>query len=137
MLAENLLYNQFFWLGAAALLIIARALSIRYQDGLNKYNGPFVASFTNFWRLWQAYWYQDRVTYLPLPHKYGEIIRLGPRTLVFQNPQAIRDIFVAGFRKVRAVNRYSFQLSRELGHKLTATPISRNNIESPRVSAKG
>jgi hypothetical protein len=89
------------WVWAVGVLALAvgRALSFRYQKGMNKYNGPFLASFTNFWRFWQALYYWDRVTY-PDVLKYGKVIRLGPNTLLFSEPDAIKDIYTTGFSKV-------------------------------------
>jgi hypothetical protein len=84
---------------AAAGIIFLRAASFRYQKGLNKYKGPILASFTNFWRLWQWLWYWDRTYFLDLV-KYGKIIRVGPDTLLFNDPEAIKDIYTTGFSKV-------------------------------------
>ncbi|RFU24956.1 hypothetical protein B7463_g11377, partial [Scytalidium lignicola] len=80
------------------LLLGLRAASYRYQKGLNKYNGPFLASFTNFWRLWQYMWHWDR-PYFPRVTKYGKIIRVGPNTLLFNDPEAIKDIYMTHFIK--------------------------------------
>lgn len=85
----------------AAGLICFKVGSYRYEKGLNKYKGPFLASFTNFWRLWQWLWYWDR-TYFPDMVKYGKIIRVGPDTLLFNEPDAIKDIYTTGFSKVKA-----------------------------------
>jgi hypothetical protein len=101
MLFDNLLEVSLpFWLSLASSLIIAYLASIRYQRGLRKFNGPFLASFTDIWRLWEAYWYSDRVTYIRLQAKYGKIVRMGPRTLLFTEPDAIKEIYTMGFRKV-------------------------------------
>lgn len=75
------------------------ATSRRYYKGLNKYNGPFLASLTNFWRLWQWLWYTD-MCYFPRVVKYGKIIRIGPDTLLFNDPEAIKDIYMTHFNKV-------------------------------------
>ncbi|KAH8799844.1 cytochrome P450 oxidoreductase [Xylogone sp. PMI_703] len=82
----------------AVLLLCLRAASFRYQKGLNKYKGPFLASFTNFWRLWQYMWHWDR-PYFPRVTKYGKIIRVGPNTLLFNDPEAIKDIYMTHFSK--------------------------------------
>ncbi|KAJ9610545.1 hypothetical protein H2200_005322 [Cladophialophora chaetospira] len=86
------------WVAFAAGLLGAWAASFRYQKGLNKYNGPFLASFTNFWRLWQWVWYTD-MGYFPSVVKYGKIIRIGPNTLLFNDPDAIKDIYMTHFNK--------------------------------------
>jgi hypothetical protein len=91
-----------FWPFIASSLLIVYCLRARYQKGLNKYNGPFLASITNFWRLWQALWHWDRVIYPDLL-RYGKVIRVGPNTLLFSEPDAIRDIYSSGFEKVRCL----------------------------------
>jgi hypothetical protein len=88
------------WTLLATGVICSRAASYRYQKGLNKYRGPFIASFTNFWRLWQWLWNWDH-PYFPDMVKYGKIIRVGPNTLLFNEPEAIKDIYTTGFSKVR------------------------------------
>lgn len=93
-----------------AAVIFLRAASYRYQKGLNKYKGPFVASFTDFWRLWQWLWNWDR-PYFPGVVKYGKIIRVGPNTLLFNEPDAIKDIYSTHFSKVRSTLLVTDQLS--------------------------
>ena len=87
------------WAAAAAFLLLARAVSFRYQKGLSKYDGPLLASFTDFWRLWQSYKHTDYVFYADLL-KYGDVVRLGPNLLLFSDPAAIKDVFSSGFPKV-------------------------------------
>lgn len=87
------------WIALAAGLLCAWAASLRYSKGLHKYNGPFIASFTNFWRMWQWVWYTD-MCYFPSVVKYGKIIRIGPNTLLFNDPEAIKDIYMTHFNKV-------------------------------------
>ncbi|KIW92143.1 uncharacterized protein Z519_07127 [Cladophialophora bantiana CBS 173.52] len=86
------------WVSLTTVLLCAWAASFRYKKGLNKYDGPFIASFTNFWRLWQWVWYTDRCAY-PSVVKYGKIIRVGPNTLLFNDPDAIKDIYMTHFSK--------------------------------------
>jgi hypothetical protein len=88
------------WLLAAFCSLSGWLARIRYRPVLRKFDGPFLASFTDAYRLWQLYRYPDRVNYVGLDEKYGDIIRLGPRTLVFARPDAIKEIYTTGFRKV-------------------------------------
>ena len=83
-------------------LIIIELLHSRYGTGLRKYNGPFLASFTNLWRLCHAYRNRHREPMLHLHARYGDVVRLGPRALSFGQPQAIKDIYGPGrdFKKV-------------------------------------
>lgn len=68
-------------------------LRMRYSGGLNKFDGPFLASFTDFWKLWYAYTHPQKTTYVDLHEEYGDVVRLGPRELSFADPQAIREIY--------------------------------------------
>lgn len=87
------------WPVLALAAICGWAISVRFQKGFNKYDGPFLASLTNFWRIWQRLRYPHR-TYFQDVAKYGRIIRVGPNTLVFNDPEAIKDIYMTHFSKV-------------------------------------
>lgn len=75
------------------LVLIVRLISLHYHHGLNKYNGPFLASLTDFWRLCHAYRNSDREPMIHLHEKYGDVVRMGPNVLSFRQPEAIRDIY--------------------------------------------
>ena len=74
----------------------------RYQNGLHKYPGPFLASVTDWWRFFDVHSRRPERTHQLLHAKYGDVIRLGPNTLSFACPQAVKDIYGLnkGFRKV-------------------------------------
>lgn len=64
--------------------------------------GPFLASITNFQR---AQWVTTKRAHLILQdvhEKYGEVVRIGPNTVVFSNPEVIPTVYTArtGFPKV-------------------------------------
>lgn len=77
------------------LLAVARLVHLRCQLDLHKFNGPFLASFTDFWRYWKVRVNRDTVIALQLQDKYGDVVRIGPKALLFNDPQAIADIFGA------------------------------------------
>lgn len=85
--------------GATLLLWLAKN---RYQKGLNKYPGPFLASITNWWRFFDVYGRRPEVTHRALHKKYGDVVRLGPNTLSFSDPSALKSIYGLnkGFVKV-------------------------------------
>ena len=67
--------------------------------------GPFPASITNFQR---ARWVTTKRAHLILQdmhEKYGEVVRIGPNTVAFSNPEAIPTVYTArtGFPKVRVL----------------------------------
>jgi hypothetical protein len=74
-----------------------------FNRGLNKYPGPLLASLTNWWRLWDVYKRRPEITHIKLHEKHGDIVRLGPNTLSFSDPQALKSIYGLnkGFIKVR------------------------------------
>jgi hypothetical protein len=93
------------WLALASVILAAWAARWRYHKGLSRYPGPFIASFTDFWRLWQWVWYTD-MGYFPKVAHYGRIIRVGPATLLFNDPEAIKDIYMTHFNKVSRVRAF-------------------------------
>lgn len=91
-----------YWVLGAVLVIGARLTRNRYYNGLNKYPGPFLASLTDLWRLWDVWGRQSEVTHRKLHARYGDVVRLGPKTLSFADPKALKTIYGLnkGFIKV-------------------------------------
>lgn len=88
-----------------AVLLAATVIYLlrnRYNKGLNKYPGPFLASLTDWWRFWYVYKRNFEVTHRKLHAKYGDIVRLGPNALSFASPEALKTIYGLnkGFIKV-------------------------------------
>jgi hypothetical protein len=65
----------------------------RYQKGLNRFRGPFLASLTNNWRLIDVRTRNTHITFRKLHNKYGKIVRVGPNVLSFGDPAAVQDIY--------------------------------------------
>ena len=103
-----LLFSGQYLPALAVLLILGRLAYNRYGHGIQKYPGPFVASLTDLWHLWdyaRRLMLNDTEPELVKQHrKYGDIIRIKPYQLLFAQPQAIRDIYGPGknWEKVRA-----------------------------------
>ncbi|KAL3478704.1 cytochrome P450 [Aspergillus californicus] len=74
----------------AALAFLA---SQRYQKGLSKYQGPFLASLSNNWRLVDVSKRDSHTTFRELHKQYGNIVRVAPNVLSFGDPAAIPDIY--------------------------------------------
>lgn len=91
-----------FWLPITISVILAWLVKNRYHNGLNKYPGPFLASLTDFWRLWDVYGQRPERTHQQLHARYGDVVRLGPNTLSFADPKALKSIYGLnkGFVKV-------------------------------------
>ncbi|KAJ5794558.1 cytochrome P450 [Penicillium paradoxum] len=90
-------WPSFWTAGVAALSYMAYTfLNNRYNNGLLQYPGPALASMTNIWRVRDAYVNGDkRPSYVALHNKYGNVVRLGPKSLSFASPAAIADIYPA------------------------------------------
>jgi hypothetical protein len=82
-----------YWLPILTSIILARAVRNWYHNGLNKYPGPFLASLTDGWRLYDVYRRRPEITQQRLHAKYGDIVRLGPNTLSFADPKALKTIY--------------------------------------------
>ena len=95
------------WLIGTFILI--HLISLRYQHGLNKFKGPFLASFTDFWRMCHAYANNHRPPMIHLHDKFGDVVRVGPNVLSFAQPLAIKDIYGPGkvWEKVRSNPEFS------------------------------
>lgn len=90
------------WPAVAVLGLVFYFVRNYFYHGLNKIPGPFLASITSWWRFYHAYKRRHEREYIRLHEKYGDIVRIGPDTLSFSNPVAIKDIYALnnGFTKV-------------------------------------
>jgi len=64
-----------------------------FNHGLNKFPGPFVAGFTDWWRFFDVLGRRHEHTQIALHKKHGDIVRLGPNVLAFADPKAIKEIY--------------------------------------------
>ena len=76
----------------------------RFHNELHRYPGPVLASLTDWWRFFDVLGRRPHITHIRLHREHGDIVRLGPNTLSFANPQALKKIYGLnkGFAKVRA-----------------------------------
>lgn len=84
-------------------LIIVYLLRTALQAGLAGIPGPFLAKFTNLWRLYKV-WNWTFKQDLPALHEYynSQLIRVGPNILSCTDPRAVEIIygFQSQFKKV-------------------------------------
>ncbi|KAI8963195.1 cytochrome P450 [Daldinia sp. FL1419] len=93
---ENSVIGSFiahFWLPLIISAVAIWLIRNRYHNGLNKYPGPFLASLTDLWRFWDVYGQRPDITHRKLHAKYGDIVRLGPNSLSFADPKALKTIY--------------------------------------------
>ena len=77
---------------ASVVAFIIYFLKCRYSNGLNKFNGPFLASISNLWKVRYALSSANKQYYVDIHRKYGDIVRVGPNELAFADPVAVDDI---------------------------------------------
>ena len=114
------------WVYVLISVLIVRLVSLYYHHGLHKYNGPFLASFSDLWRLCYAYRNSNREPMINMHDVYGDVVRMGPNVLSFSHPQAIEDIYGPGkhFRKVcQMISKGHVLVAREEVVALSAPPI--------------
>ncbi|KPM42947.1 hypothetical protein AK830_g3621 [Neonectria ditissima] len=75
-----------------AFLVIKAAIN-RFGGGLNQIPGPRLAGLTDFWRLFVVWGRRPELVHIQLHERYGDIVRLGPRTVSVGDPQAIKIIY--------------------------------------------
>lgn len=82
--------------------LAARLLYNKYGTGLNHIPGPALASFSNFYRFAVARGYRSERWHIELHKQYGDLVRIGPRTVICSNNKAAKKIYAlnAGFIKV-------------------------------------
>lgn len=102
MLEDILLNLGRFWHLILPAVLTAYLASQYFKNGLNKYPGPVLARFTDIWRAVDVYKRRPDITHNELHRKHGSIVRLGPNTLSFSDPAAIKTIYGLnkGFVKV-------------------------------------
>ena len=81
------------WPFALVFFIIAKLVSNYLKHGLHKYPGPFPASLTDWWRFLDVLGRRPDITHIKLHREHGNIVRLGPKTLSFGDPRALRAIY--------------------------------------------
>ncbi|KAB8237406.1 uncharacterized protein BDW43DRAFT_297724 [Aspergillus alliaceus] len=76
---------------------VARVIYLCYFHPLARYPGPFLARFTNLWRLFTFLGGQHHLSEQHLHEKYGHVVRVAPNWLSFSGIQDFDAIY--GFNK--------------------------------------
>lgn len=74
-------------------VLLAYLASNYYGKGLYKYPGPVLARFTDIWRFLDVLNRRPDITQNTLHQQHGDVVRLGPKTLSFSDPAAIKTIY--------------------------------------------
>jgi hypothetical protein len=83
-------------LAMTALLVfglICYALYLRYQPYVRDIPGPFLASFTDLWRMLKVHGGRFELSNQALHAKYGDLVRVGPNCISVGDPHEIRQIY--------------------------------------------
>ena len=93
-----------YWPTLAFVCLATYLVRNHYYNGLYKYPGPVLASLTDWWRFFDVLGRRPDITHIRLHQKHGDIVRLGPNTLSFADPRALKTIYGLnkGLTKVRA-----------------------------------
>jgi hypothetical protein len=86
-----------YWPAIIFLVVSGFLVRQKFNKGLNKYPGPFVAAYTDWWRFAESWNRATHFTHQSLHKKHGDIVRLGPNSLSFADPKALSVIY--GFNK--------------------------------------
>jgi hypothetical protein len=111
-------------IGLGAIFVLTQYVLTYLRSPLKQIPGPFLAKFSNIWRFLNHYGQTHIETQKKLHEKYGDVVRLGPKTVSLADTSLIKTIYNARgtFVKVRLVpwqrrrlaNIYSERLLRKL-----------------------
>jgi len=79
----------------AAPLALVLSLVHNYWQ-LRHVPGPFPASLTNLWRLWEVLQRKPHDVQLALHRRYGDVVRLGPNCVSVSGPEYTSAIYGIG-----------------------------------------
>jgi len=65
----------------------------RYRNGLRQVPGPFLASFSNLWRLYVVWKEGMPWTSIRLHEKHGPLVRIGPKHVSVGHPEGLKIIY--------------------------------------------
>ena len=83
-------------------LLLVKLLTNKYGRGLHTIPGPFLASFTNLWRMFNTAFSNSTVNLIHLHEKLNSsFVRLGPNVVSISDPDLIERIYGlnSGFTK--------------------------------------
>jgi hypothetical protein len=95
MAISSLLSVHPVYLASAAIISCFLFIIIRSrQAGLNHLPGPFLARYTDAWRGYMGWKYHgmDNSYQRIWMQKYGDVVRIGPRTILVSDPDAIAPV---------------------------------------------
>ncbi|KAF2133633.1 pisatin demethylase [Dothidotthia symphoricarpi CBS 119687] len=94
-------FSLFTIVAGCVIVLAVRLLYNKYGTGLQHVPGPFLAGFTDFYRLFVTWGRRPQQWHIRLHQQYGDLVRLGPRTVSCASNKAAKKIYAlnAGFIK--------------------------------------
>jgi len=92
-----------YWHLLLPAVAIAYFASNYFNKGFNRFPGPALAQISDVWRFVDVWNRRPDITHVKLHRQHGSVVRLGPNSLSFSDPAAIKTIYGLnkGFVKVR------------------------------------
>ncbi|KAF3913537.1 hypothetical protein ABW20_dc0103048 [Dactylellina cionopaga] len=81
------------FLSIAPLVVVLQLIYTRYKPYLRKIPGPFLASFTNAWRLKKNWDRRPEVVHQELHKRYGDLVRIGPNCISVGSANEVKTIY--------------------------------------------
>lgn len=90
------------FLFGALFLFVAQLLRTRYRQHLRSIPGPFVASFSNLWKLGAIYCEDMPEWNIKAHEKFGPVVRIGPNHISLSSRKALQLVYTSreSFSKV-------------------------------------
>jgi hypothetical protein len=79
-----------------AIILLLRSVILYRGNYLRKFNGPFLAAFTDLYKYWLVISHRNRIVTVGLHNQYGDVVRVGPNKLSFADRRALKDIYSVG-----------------------------------------
>ncbi len=86
-------------------LVIVRLFLVKNRRGLRDVPGPFLASFSNLWKLTAVLKQNMPQQNIAVHEKFGPLVRIGPNHVSISDPVALKAVygFTTVFRKVTSM----------------------------------
>jgi hypothetical protein len=76
-----------------SVALIVQSLWAYFSSPIKNVPGPFLAKFTNLWRLLDTWGGRTELTHQLLHEKYGKAVRIGPDLVSLSDPELIRKVY--------------------------------------------
>jgi hypothetical protein len=87
--------NSLLWtfVGMGLIVSVAHYFISYLRSPLKKLPGPFIAKFSNLWRLKNHYEQEHIETQLRLHGEHGNVVQIGPNVVSVADPSLVKTIY--------------------------------------------